>query len=189
MKYLMGMDEHQLSVREMQADDISLITDYWLESDPDFLVGMGADLSKMPSRKELNRMLTNQLRMPLKLKMSYALIWLIDNKPSGHTNVNSIIFGKEAYMHLHIWHPDYRKKGIGTQLVTMSLPYYFENLKLQELFCEPYALNPAPNRTLAKVGFEFVREYVTIPGMINFEQPVKQWKMTKAKYLSLGEGS
>ena len=43
-------------------------------------------------------------------------------------------------------------------------------------------MNPAPNKTLARVGFEFVKEYVTVPGSINFEQPVNRWEMTREKY-------
>jgi len=73
-------------------------------------------------------------------------------------------------MHLHLWNAASRKKGIGSQLVKMSLKYFFENLKLKRLFCEPYALNPAPNKTLEKTGFDFVKEYITIPGAFNFEQ-------------------
>jgi RimJ/RimL family protein N-acetyltransferase len=60
-------------------------------------------------------------------------------------------------MHLHLWYPDKRIKGMGVQLVKKSLPYFFNNLHLKTLYCEPYALNPAPNKTLPKVGFEFVK--------------------------------
>ncbi len=61
----------------------------------------------------------------------------------------------------------------------MSLPFFFKNLQLKNVFCEPYALNPAPNRTLEKVGFECLEEYVTVPGYLNFEQPVKRWRMSR----------
>lgn len=39
--------------------------------------------------------------------------------------------------------------------------------------------NPAPNKTLKKAGFELVKEYVTTPGPINFEQPVKLWCLSE----------
>ena len=67
----------------------------------------------------------------------------------------------------------------------MTLPFFFEKLKLRRLFSEPYALNEAPNKTLKKVGFELVKEYTTIPGSLNFEQPVKRWEMTFGKYRQL----
>jgi len=40
-------------VREIALRDIDLIADYWLKSDPDFTVGMGVDLNKLPTRKKL----------------------------------------------------------------------------------------------------------------------------------------
>lgn len=171
-----------LAVREVQAEDIDLIADYWLESDSVFLVSMGVDLEKLPTREGLRTMLTHQIHSKMAEKMSYALIWLSDGEPIGHSNVNSIQFGESAFMHLHLWKPETRKRGIGTTLVKKSLPYFFENLKLKVLFCEPYALNPAPNRTLEKVGFVFEKKYRTIPGSLNFEQDVNRWKLTREKY-------
>ena len=85
-------------------------------------------------------------------------------------------------MHLHIWDADARKKGVGTELIKLTLPYFFENCKLRQLYCEPYALNTAPNKTLEKAGFVFVKEYVTTPGMLNFEQPVNRWEMSYESY-------
>ena len=81
-------------------------------------------------------------------------------------------------MHLHIWKNNFREKGIGTELVKLTIPYFFEKLKLKRLLCEPYSKNPSPHKTIEKVGFRFVKEYITTPGWINFEQPVKQWMIT-----------
>lgn len=176
------MNELQLSVREIEENDISLIADYWLLSDDDFLVSMGVDLQKMPLRQDFENMLEKQINTPIKEKMAYALIWEVDDSPVGHSNVNNIVFGKEAVMHLHLWKQETRKKGIGTKLVKRSLPFYFNTLKLEKLICEPYALNPAPNRTLEKAGFEFIKKYVTIPGMLNFEQEVNRWEMSRTEF-------
>ena len=172
----------KLEVREMEMKDVKTLTNYWLKSEPDFLVGMGVDLKKLPNKEQLTEALTNQINLPLQEKTSYALIWLVDDTPAGHTNVNSITFGESAFMHLHLWNSKNRQSGIGTALVEKSLPFFFKNLNLEELFCQPYALNPAPNKTLAKVGFEFEKKYTTIPGSLNFEQEVNLWKMTKANF-------
>ena len=174
-----------LSVREIQEQDIKFIADYWLNSDAEHLKGMGVDLTKVPTRKQLTQMLEAQLQLPIPQKQSYCMIWEIDGKPVGHCNVNKIVFGEEAYMHLHLWHSGNRQKGQGTELVKMSLPYFFENLQLKMLYSEPYALNHAPNSTLQKLGFELEKEYTTIPGSLNFEQPVKRWKLTYSQYKSL----
>jgi len=167
-----------LAVREITADDIPLLVDYWLNSDPEFMQGMGVDLAKLPEKAVLEKMLSSQLSQDYAEKQSYALIWLIDQKPVGHCNVNKIEFGKSAFMHLRLWQSEHRQKGMGSTLVNLSLPHFFEKLKLETIYCEPYALNPAPNKTLTKLGFTFEREYITTPGYLNFEQPVKCWSLS-----------
>lgn len=176
------MPEANLSVRELRAGDIDALATYWLTADRAYLQGMGVDISKMPKREEWQQMLQEQLSTPLKEKKSYALIWEVDGKAVGHSNINKIVYGREAYMHLHLWSPEVRKKGYGVPFVRLSLPYYFSNYELQTLYCEPYALNPAPNRVLERAGFRLVKEYVTTPGWINFEQPVRLWEMTREEF-------
>jgi len=171
-----------LSVREIRKSDIPLITDYWLLSDPELMKGMGVQLDKLPSREQWGEMLNAQLQQSYEEKQSYCLIWEIDGKPAGHSNVNKIRFGEEAYMHLHLWQGDHRRKGAGPALVNMSLPYFFNNLKLKVLYCEPYALNAAPNKVLAGLGFRMLREYITTPGFICFEQPVRLWALAEAEF-------
>jgi RimJ/RimL family protein N-acetyltransferase len=169
---IMEPNQNKISVREMQENDIESIIKYWHTSDKEFLTGMGVDLNKIPTREEMEKMLHQQLDQPYEEKGSYCLIWEVDGEAVGHSNVNKIIFGEEAYMHLHLWKNAVRQKGFGTELVKMTVPYFFKNLKLKKLYCEPYALNPAPNKTLEKAGFKFVRTYITTPGWLNFEQQV-----------------
>src|SRR5436190_11634651 len=144
---------------------------------------MGVDLDKLPKRDDFIQMLTTQIQSDYRNKKSYALIWEVDGKQIGHSNINPIVFGNTAKMHLHIWKPDYRRKGVGTELVRKSLPFYFKNFELKEIICEPYALNPAPNKTLEKVGFKFVKRYTTVPGSVNFEQEVNQWSLSKENFV------
>ena len=88
-------------------------------------------------------------------------------------------------MHLHLWNNNSRQKGWGTTFVIKTIPFYFEKFDLQKLYCEPYALNPAPNKTMERIGFKFVKTYRTIPGWLNFEQQVNLWEMTLEKFTSL----
>lgn len=169
-----------LSARELQLGDIELIADYWSGAEPELLIGMGVDLARLPSRGDFIAMLSSQLSKPLEERQSYGTIWEVDGTPVGHCNVNKITFGREAYMHLHLWHADRRYQGLGARLVRRSLPLFFERLRLQDLYCEPYALNVAPNRVLEKAGFDFVQEYVTVPGAMNFVQKVNRWHMRRA---------
>ncbi|CAN5361857.1 hypothetical protein BH11BAC1_BH11BAC1_14190 [soil metagenome] len=175
----------KLSVREIAARDLGLIADYWTLSEPDFLESMGVDLAKIPSREDLLEMLSQQLNQKYEDKKSFAIIWELDGSAIGHCNINKIIFGNEAYMHLHLWDSSQRKRGIGAELVKMTLPYFFNHYRLKKLCCEPYALNVAPNKTLEKVGFNFIRQYRTIPGNLNFEQEVMLWEMTDENFRKL----
>ena len=170
-----------LSVRELTALDISYIVKYWTEADPENLSRMGADPCKLPSKDALQNALTTQIAQDYRDKYAYATIWLLDGEPIGHCNVNRIEFGESAYMHLHIWESDHRTKGMGEQFCRMSIPLFFKNLELQTLYCEPNAGNQGPNRTLKNLGFDFVKNWVTTPGDICFEQEVNLWKLEKSQ--------
>jgi RimJ/RimL family protein N-acetyltransferase len=174
-----------ITVREMKPKDADLVVRYFLGATPDFLRGMGVDSTKLPSHEEWVKIMHTNLALPPEQKEFYYLIWLHDNEPIGHSNINKIVFGQEAYMHLHVWSADKRHQGIGTSLVRLSLPYYFQKFRLNELFCEPYAHNPAPNKTLERMGFELLKQYETTPGWINFHQPVNRWRITKNAFLLL----
>ncbi len=174
-----------LSVRSLEESDVPLIIRYWLDAAPEFLEGMGVDLSKMPSEVEWKKALMEQLSQSIPDKKSYCIIWQLNEEPVGHSNINKIQFGKEAFMHLHLWKSGIRQMGLGADFVKMTLPFFFDNYELQSLYCEPYSLNPAPNKTLEKVGFQFVKQHVTIPGWLNFEQAVNLWELRHDRYLSL----
>ncbi|MDQ3142367.1 MAG: GNAT family N-acetyltransferase [Bacteroidota bacterium] len=186
------MDHHHskktiLSVRELISTDSELITNYWLQARPEFLTGMGVDLAKVPTRSEWEQMLSAQLTQSYKDKKSYCLIWLLNQIPVGHCNINKILFGKEGYMHIHMWNHNDRTKNLGTSFIRMCLPYFFTNYSVEKLYCEPYALNQAPNKTLQKLGFKFVKEYTTTPGWLNFEQSVNLWELSRQQFLDLDE--
>lgn len=173
----------QLSVRELELIDIEKIVDYFVKSDADFLKGMGADKSKLPIRKEWISKLKSEFKKPNKEKEFYYIIWMINNEPIGHSNINKIDFGNSATMHLHLWKNERRKKGLGLDFLRQTIPYYFKNFELDTLICEPYSENIAPNNVLKKLGFEFVREYETTPGWINFYQTVNRYELKREQTL------
>jgi RimJ/RimL family protein N-acetyltransferase len=175
-------EKMKISVREMKENDIEQIVEYFSKATPEFLLGMGVDPNKLPSKKKWIGILQRDLRKKNNEKENYYIIWQIGEQSIGHSKINKIKFAKEAYMHLHLWRKDNRQRGIGLQLLKETLPFYFRNFKLQELICEPYSLNPAANKTLVKVGFEFIKEYEATPGWINFHQKVNRYVMTKDRF-------
>lgn len=172
----------KLTVRELKLSDIEKIVDYFVKSDKVFLIKMGADKSKLPKREEWIKKLEFEYNKPYNKKEFYYIIWLIDNKPVGHSNINKIEFGKDATMHLHLWKNDIRKRGLGSEFLNLSLPYYFKKFELEKIICEPYSKNIAPNKVLEKIGFDLVRTYETIPGWINFQQKVNRFELKKINF-------
>ena len=166
----------------MTRADVNLIIGYFLEASPEFLRGMGADINRLPGKDEWVKIILDDLMQPVECKKFYYVIWQINDTPVGHSNINDIVFGAEAYMHIHLWNAVNRKKGDGSFFIKESLAYYFQKFKLRKLFCQPYALNIAPNKALQKVGFEFIRKYETIPGWLNFNQLVNLWVLDSDRY-------
>jgi RimJ/RimL family protein N-acetyltransferase len=103
------------------------------------------------------------------------VIWLSDDQPVAFSTSDKIRFGEQANMHLHVVDPDRRHSGIGAQCVGRSVDLDFELLKLKRLFCEPHAFNVAPNRTLQKAGFKYLKTHMTVPGPFNYHQAVTRW--------------
>ena len=173
-----------ISVREWEKNDIVSIVEYFINSDAEFLKGMGADKKKLPAKEEWIAKLNLEISKPNKDKEFYYIIWMIDGEPVGHSNINNIDFGNSATMHLHLWENATRKKGLGFEFVKRTVPYYFQNFKLEKLICEPMANNIAPNKIMKRIGFDFIKEYETIPGWINFKQLVARYEMTRKQTIN-----
>ncbi len=176
------MSHSNLSVREIDENDFVSIVDYFLKADKDFLLGLGVDICKLPQREEWLKLLLHEYQQSIENKNFFYLIWQLDKKAIGHSNIDKIIFAERANMHLHMWRSEKRQQGLGFEFLKKCLPYYFDRFELKKLFCEPYALNQGPNATLKKLGFEFISKYETIPGWLNFHQPVNKWCMDFKKF-------
>lgn len=181
------MKQEKLVLQEMTEAELAWIADYWLGSAPDYLLGLGVDLSKLPPREALLDMLRTQIRLPDAEKSSLALIASLNGQPIGHCNVNNIRFGATADLHLHLWQAEHRRQGHGARMVWAALPIFFQRLQLQSIHCAPYALNAAPNRTLEKLGFVMVKRHVTVPSALSFAQEVCLYEMTRARHATLSE--
>jgi RimJ/RimL family protein N-acetyltransferase len=157
------------------SDDYERVLDYFFGSDAAFPRDMGVAPAKLSTRESWLGRLLPDLDRDDQEKQAYYLMWSDDGAPVGHCNLNRIKYGQEAYLHLHMWDREFRKAGLGTELVRRSLPMFIAKFALPRLYCEPHAENPAPNRVLTKLGFHLVKRYRTIPGIINFEQDVNQY--------------
>ncbi len=171
------------TVRPMEPAEAPAIVDYFLQADLEFLNQLGVEPSKLPERIDWINRLNDEFSRPLERKRFFYLVWEADRLPIGHSNINKISFGQQAFMHLHIWRPEHRRSGHAAHYVQQSVQEFFRLFQLRRLYCEPYALNEAPNRTLPKAGFRFVKKYETTPGWLNFHQPVNLWVLERASAL------
>ena len=168
-----------LTVREMTAAETDLIIDYFQNATPEHLETLGVDPTRMPSVQSWRERLQREAALPIDKRAIVLVIWLSDDQPVGFSTSDKIRYGEQANMHLHVIEPERRHQGIGVECVRRSVDIYFERLKLKRLFCEPNAFNVAPNRTLQKAGFKYLKTHMTVPGPLNFHQAVTRWVMER----------
>ena len=164
-----------LAVREMTGSEVDLVIDYFLNATPEHLETLGVDPTRLPPSESWRERLRRQCELPIEQRSMLSVIWLADGQPIGFSTSDKIRYGEQANMHLHVTEPQRRQQGIGAECVRRSVDIYFERLKLKRLFCEPNAFNVAPNRTLQKAGFKYLKTYMTVPGPLNFHQAVNRW--------------
>ena len=171
-------------IREMQPGEQERVIDYFLNAGPDLLHDMGVDPDRLPDHKTWDALIRDDFGAPLRQRKFYYLFWEVEGRAVGHSNINKIVYGQEAYMHLHVWSGALRRKGLGRPLVRQCISRYFERFALKRLLCEPRAENPGPNKTLKGLGFCLAKTYDTVPGWINSRQTVNQWVMTREDWAS-----
>lgn len=164
-----------LTVREMMSAEVDLIIEYFQNATPEHLETLGVDPTRLPPVDAWRDRFRSQLALSADQRAMVLVIWLSDDQPIGFSTSDKIRFGEQAYMHLHVTEPERRHQGIGVECVRRSVDIYFERLKLKRLFCEPNAFNVAPNRTLQKAGFKYLKTHMTVPGPLNFHQAVTRW--------------
>jgi RimJ/RimL family protein N-acetyltransferase len=168
-----------LAVREMTASEFDVVLDYFFKATPEFLETMGVDPTRLPTPRDWRERFETDLARPIERRGALVVIWLSDDQPIGFSTTDKIAFGEQAHMHLHVVDPARRNQGHGVECVRRSVDIYFERLKLKRLFCEPNAFNTAPNRTLQRCGFKYLKTHMTVPGWLNFHQPVTRWVMER----------
>lgn len=171
----MLISSNSLTVREMQLGDVDIRINYFHNASDDHLKIIGVDRAFLPTREEWGVQYEEDYARPFKERVNYSLLWELDGEAIGFSTAGKIIFGKEAYMHLHMINPSQRRSGLGAEFLKKSVKMYFQVLELEHLFCEPNAFNVAPNRTLQKVGFHYLFTHETTPGPLNFYQAVTRW--------------
>ncbi|MGH9098163.1 MAG: GNAT family N-acetyltransferase [Acidimicrobiales bacterium] len=167
--------EPKLTVREMQLAEVDLRIDYFHQSSDEHLRTLGVDRARLPAPEAWRSFYEQDYARPMPERESYSVVWELDGWAVGFSSTDHIVFGQEAFMHLHILEPTRRRQGLGAEFVRMSAEAYFLALELQRLYCEPNAFNTAPNRALQRAGFRYLFTHQAQPGPINFPQVTTRW--------------
>ncbi len=168
-----------VSVRTMELGEVGIVIDYFHGATPEHLELLGVDPTRLPPRQQWLDFYRSDFAKPIDQRRSFLVTWLAGDTPFGFSSTDRVVFGREAFMHLHIVDPQQRKSGSGTACVRESVKIYFDMLKLERLFCEPHAFNTAPNRTLQRAGFSYVKTHMTVPGPLNYHQAVNRWVLER----------
>jgi RimJ/RimL family protein N-acetyltransferase len=172
-----------IEVRPFASEgDYERMIDYFLEGGEAFLRGMGIDPGKVPERADWLARVTAEHPRPDDRKERFYVAWYLKGEPVGHSSISHIQHGASAHVHLHLWRPELRRSGLGTELVARSIDLYFERFRLERILCEPFAENPAPNRVMAGLGFRLLERRRMAPNPITFVQDVNRWEMTREEW-------
>jgi RimJ/RimL family protein N-acetyltransferase len=163
----------------MRLDEVAVRVDYFHDSSDDHLLRLGVDRSLLPTRADWLAFYEGDYARPVDERANCSLIWELDGTTVGFSSADRIVFGSEAYMHLHILDPSERRAGLGAQFVRLSAAEYFRVLRLERLFSEPNALNVVPNRALQRAGFRYVLTHEATPSPINFPQVTTRWVLDR----------
>jgi RimJ/RimL family protein N-acetyltransferase len=169
----------ELAVREMALSDVWMRIDYFHSASDEHLQMLGVDRSLLPSRAAWLEFYEADYSRPITERQNYSLVWEADGRPVGFSTTDRIVFGLEAFMHLHILAAHDRRTGYGAEFVRRSVGRYFQVLELQRLYCEPNAFNVGPNRTLQRAGFRYQFSHVATPSPINVEQVTTRWLLER----------
>ena len=71
----------ELSVRVWQLQDINKIVSYFVDSEEEFLRGMGAEKSKLPTKENWVQKLAVEFHKPFPQKAFYYIIWQMNRQP------------------------------------------------------------------------------------------------------------
>jgi RimJ/RimL family protein N-acetyltransferase len=173
------MTEPTLAVREMELDDVDYRIEYFHNASDEHLRVLGVDRDLLPSREQWRDFYEQDFARPIAERANYSLLWLLDDERVGFSTTDRIVFGVDAFMHLHMVAEELRGRGLGSAFVRLSTDEYFKVLRLERIYCEPKAVNVAPNRALQNAGFSYLFSHETTPGSYNFRQITTRWVLER----------
>jgi RimJ/RimL family protein N-acetyltransferase len=170
---------NRFSIRPLEQQDIPHILDYWLKATPEYLLAMGANAGRFPSRAEWQASLEKTLITPERQATNFYLIWLVDGRPIGFNSLKNIVYGDRGEMHLHVWDSASRGRGYGGPLFCLAAIEFFKRFALKQIYCEPSASNAPPNKLLRQIGFPLVLTHTTASSELSLVCEVNRYDIRR----------
>src|SRR5437016_12236488 len=93
----------EIEVRPFSSrEEYELMLDYFYKADDPFLRGMGADRLKLPERENWLDALVADHEKPDRERHRFYVVWMVRGRRVGHSSINKIVFGTEAFIQLHL---------------------------------------------------------------------------------------
>jgi RimJ/RimL family protein N-acetyltransferase len=136
-------------LRDLSADDIPAIIEYWASSADEFLDFMGVDRQRLGSREQIHARFSNSIRSGDPGQSALAFAITLDGQLVGYTLLNH--YSESAnYSHWHIIDPSLRAKGLSTALYPFRIRTYFDVAPIERLTHQTRTRNLGVNRMLDK---------------------------------------
>src|SRR5436853_3576493 len=116
----------EMEVRPFSSrQEYELMLDYFYKAEDSFLRGMGVDRLKLPERNKWLDALLADHEKPDGERDRFYLVWIFQGHRVGHSSINNIVLGTEAFLHLPFL-PSSSEKSIHQKL--LSVEFFFRVL-------------------------------------------------------------
>jgi hypothetical protein len=78
---------------------------------------LGVDRALLPCRRAWREFYETEQARPIAQRLNYSLVWDLDREPVGFRTTDHIVFGRHAFMRLHILNAEQRQTGMGAHFV------------------------------------------------------------------------
>lgn len=158
------MEDDKVKIRLMKESDIQGILNYWYRSPHVFLEGMGVDLSRLPTEKDMEASLRRNLRGDAE-KVTLLIIER-GGKAIGAHVLNQFDGTKSAVFHAHIWDPGHRRQGIATQSYPLAIRDFFRMHGLEKIVFKTPAQNTGALKVKERLGLKQVGQEISQYGLL-----------------------
>ena len=142
-----GWNGREVVFRDLAADDLPRIADYWLNTENAVLEQMGVHQALLGDAEAIMGRFAAAIPTgdPDQPKLGFAFD--VDGAMVGYTNLNRIS-ASENYSHWHIFDPVWRRSGLSSLLYPYRLRTYFALTPMERLIHQTRPENVGVNRLL-----------------------------------------